>query len=795
MNYHVHLGDGNITSLPLEELRRRRDDGRMSGQEFVWREGMPNWQTLDFVLGRRPLISPPPKRDNRLLAVCLIVGSIVFIASMIWYGYYMRRAFMQGFRQARASQAQNAAPDMNSTTGVEQAERPIQTGKGTMTERDIRKRQRAFRLRNYRDAYAELGPHQHIWDRDARLLLQSAIDSRYGDDKGRTGAEPVQLANKLAGNPSCNDPIVLTIAGTCSPELFEASHRYERAVAAFADSHYKAYPQFFATVMLSADEIRLHQTARIDALDQSALNLLKESLHDGSVRPDDEMDIGETLVSGWGKGLFERRRQEVCAIADDAGSSYGWLAGLLHGVTEIDLAWKARGDGYANTVTADGWKNFADHIAKAADALSQAWKLHPEWPQVPALMIRVAMAQSDVEAMRLWFDRMTVAQIDYYAGWHNFRWGLRPRWLGSLSAIRALGVAAIDTGRFDTDVPRYFFDCVADIEQDTDCPNGQHIYGQPDIWPQMQRMYEGYINEETTSGHDEGWRGAYATVAYLAHDYAAAAEQLEKIDWQVPARTLGGWGTDLSLLAMEVAARTGPHSVQINKAESLIDSNKFKDALDLYRKISAGDDSRTLEFVDHRIAWLEFEKKLESGEWVDFLPNQAGDLNWIATRGDITVQPDGAVDVASGPEGSMILCRARIGGEFEIKGEFEVVSSSTGDFQAGLVMGLPDPNKWSWLALRIKRNSNEGDVVQYTHGWSPKGVSQRLALDGHKNSFDFKLHAQKATATVNGQAVIINAAYPGWTGIADDQFQLGLGAYNDMNNTVIRYTNVKVRRL
>jgi hypothetical protein len=43
--------------------------------------------------------------------------------------------------------------------------------------------------------------------------------------------------------------------------------------------------------------------------------------------------------------------------------------------------------------------------------------------------------------------------------------------------------------------------------------------------------------------------------------------------------------------------------------------------------------------------------------------------------------------------------------------------------------------------------------------------------------------------------VLVNAAEPGAARVCDNQFLVGLGAYNDMNETVIRYFNVQLRRL
>src|SRR5262249_45071235 len=150
-----------------------------------------------------------------------------------------------------------------------------------------------------------------------------------------------------------------------------------------------------------------------------------------------------------------------------------------------------------DTVSDQGWKGFAGHLASAHSALEKAWKLHPERALAPAIMIKVAMGESEPEQMRSWFDRAIAAQIDIPMAWSSMRWGLRPRWFGSLDAILALGYRAVDTKRFDTDVPRMLFDCISDVESEQELAPGEHIYGRFDIWPHLQQMYEGYIAESS----------------------------------------------------------------------------------------------------------------------------------------------------------------------------------------------------------------------------------------------------------------------------------------------------------
>ena len=49
---------------------------------------------------------------------------------------------------------------------------------------------------------------------------------------------------------------------------------------------------------------------------------------------------------------------------------------------------------------------------------------------------------------------------------------------------------------------------------------------------------------------------------------------------------------------------------------------------------------------------------------------------------------DGALEVHCAPTGHFLFCRASVGSEFEIRGQFDIGKDSPDDFQAGLVMGI-----------------------------------------------------------------------------------------------------------
>jgi len=488
----------------------------------------------------------------------------------------------------------------------------------------------------------------------------------------------------------------------------------------------------------------------------------------------------------------------VCAMVQDQGNDYKWLALVLEGENEISEAWRARGGGYINTVSDAGIKGFNEHLAMARKYFTQAWKLRPDLPLAPCRMIYVSLGDAGIGEMRLWFDRTLAAQIDYAKAWSDMRWGLRPRWYGDTDSMLAFGVTALKTRRFDTDVPRIFFDSVADVESELNLPSGQHIYGREDVWPHFQELYEGYIAEPSLTPYNrDGWRSAYAVVAFLAGKYDVAQKQLQALNWQPHPYNLTGWTVDLSIMPPEVAARTGSQSNQVEAAESRRQTGDVAGALTIYRGLAAATnaDEKTRAFAQERLATLGMEQRLQAGGWVDFLPADTNFTGWRVAFGKCELLPDGALQVSSDENGHLLYSRVRLGTEFEVRGQFEVANSSTAAFQAGLVMGLPQYETQDWYAFRMKRNRDEGDVASFSPHWIKRQILAPATLDSHTNTFTFRFHDGLVSATVDGRDVFKDVEPPKNSNVTTNEFYLGLGAFNDSNSTVIRYRNLQVRRL
>lgn len=799
MKYRLQSQGQNSGTYTLDELERRRAAGELTGAEFVWCEGMATWDLLDSVLQRIPAAAkspkPPPlparvKRPSYTWA--WITGGVLVVAGFVVMGLAMRQFTTRVAEQLR-TRIQHVAPR---TEAIELASRPLPSNTNSLTEGQVRNRGREFRLRQWVEGYQQRGRRQHPLDAEALLALQTWIAITQGG-QAPTNQESLQgLCDKLAGSPDFNDPLALCCTAVNCAEFYEVTRRLERAFKAFEGSGHRAYPKLYASVMLAKNVSR--EMERVVMLDGVSVAAVRAAFADGSITSRDEEEMGDIFVRGWGEQFFQRNLAAVVGAVRGAGKDYEWLALVLEGEQHIADGWRARGGGYADTVTASGWEEFGRQMREARRCFTRAYCLQPARALAPARMVYVAMGDGSLADMRLWFDRTLAIQIDHPSAWSNFRWGLRPRWYGDQNAMLALGVAALNSKRFDTEVPRFFMQSVTDVASEMGLMRGQHLFGRADIWPNVQRMYEGYLAAPSQWSSEAWWRTMFAVVATRSGKYAIARTQLEKLEWKPLPTGVTQWSADVSLMPLEVAAHTGPLGEAVEKAEALREQNKSAGALKLYNEMKIGPaiDDRTRKFIQHRVAALELERKLEQGEWVDVLPASDDDPNWVVVLGKARRLPDGALEVRAGADGHYCYSRVRVCHEYEVQGEFEVMHSSNGDFQAGLIMGIPDITQiYDWNGFRLKHNKSEPEGVSYSRGWSTFQNYQPVPLGGLHHTFNFTMVRGKATAKVNGQQVFHNLPVSQNKSPELAEIVLGVGAYNDLNETVIRYHSVRVRKV
>ena len=157
--------------------------------------------------------------------------------------------------------------------------------------------------------------------------------------------------------------------------------------------------------------------------------------------------------------------------------------GLLEGRFAVDDAWAARGGGWANTVTDEGWKVFRQRLADAEQALNRSWELDPTLPGTPLDFMRVECLQVARDILKS----------------DDFK-GNCPLHLYHLHESLAK--------YFEDSRPAYWLE--------------------PHVWPDLKAAFERYFSLHET---DNGWRHNYILSAYRCRQWSTLNEELSKLEY------------------------------------------------------------------------------------------------------------------------------------------------------------------------------------------------------------------------------------------------------------------------
>jgi hypothetical protein len=167
--------------------------------------------------------------------------------------------------------------------------------------------------------------------------------------------------------------------------------------------------------------------------------------------------------------------------------------GLADAYTEY--AWHARGTGFADTVTEEGWKLMADRVATAKTVLEEAKQLKAKCPHWYEVMQTVALGQSwEMDEYNKVFEEAVAFEPAYHYFYGDKAQYLLPRWHGEPG----------DWEHFADDISRrlggklgsiMYFEIAMDV---SDCYKDRTFFTETKIsWPKLK---QGFADLEETHG-------------------------------------------------------------------------------------------------------------------------------------------------------------------------------------------------------------------------------------------------------------------------------------------------------
>jgi hypothetical protein len=680
---------------------------------------------------------------------------------------------------------------------------PIPSGPEARTGTDDETLRKAWGQRNIVQAYDRAGMRSPRWDREARRYLEGGLHDILGLRAGPDRSERIARGRSLVA-AGCRDPVVLYVLARV---LAEASPLSTEPIAllkeAFETMKTAAYPRAVARYVASGlcwqYQLSLENRGYCRAVAPVELRWFRESLADSYVAGEDAV-LAMQLSQGTGPSFVERGKAEIARATTDAGWTEPWVRRLVTGMSEVDLAFEARGTDAADKVTAKGWEGFHAHMALARENLSEAWRLRPDRPEAPTQMIGVLLsgASSPDDSVRLWLDRALAAQMDYLRAYRDTINYLRPRWYGSYEELLALGRECLETGRFDTVVPRVLLEAVEQIEYDQkDERHGEGaatIFREPDVYPLLVRMFEGYLAEPSQKPWTLSLRTDFAVAADKAGHPAEALAQLRASGFQVDS-SIDKTEDSPARFVSRIAATGGPGGADVLESDRKLAAGALDEARALLRAAALKDkDRHAAPFFAHRLAALDLETGLAAGDWVELLPTGPDLPGWEVVEGDWDIVEDGGLRARPNTRGTWIHCNARVGPDFEMRGEIALGPGAETGFQAGPVFGDLRRARPTWFSFRLFRDASSADGSLLASKFSSAGVLAKFALKGDSNSFRLRSRRGRMSAWVNDRQVAFEWPPPPDLTLPPDT-RIGLGGYRGANEFAVTYRRVAVRRL
>ena len=237
-----------------------------------------------------------------------------------------------------------------------------------------------------------------------------------------------------------------------------------------------------------------------------------------------------------GHSLLSKAYGEICNNPDAehamdkwSGDLEDWLkrnpsshfANAAMGQFYVNYAWHARGSGWANTVTREGWRLFEARLNKARDYLEKAYLSDPSDPMAPRWLIKVAMGLgSGYAEMEKQFQRAIQADKSEYETYLAKLTYLMPKWGGTEEKMFAFARETAKNAPADSLAPLVV--AKAHWEMYYRSEDQKAYFKQTEVWNEVRSVYSELCRRFPNSKELHTW---FSRTARLAGDDETAKRE------------------------------------------------------------------------------------------------------------------------------------------------------------------------------------------------------------------------------------------------------------------------------
>ena len=425
----------------------------------------------------------------------------------------------------------------------------------------------AWNLRTALDEYGKFGHRNPAWDDLARRGLSESLST--DADEQKHALRPLHDAIVLKG---CGDPLVLFEAARKLVAVGEhegityAGNYYLDAAERIHGSGYSPYREL-ACLVGAVQITQRYNFAKYNKAIPAKVDTFVARMAEIWPRAASQTGVPFGFTYSLAKDMIQAevghgmdRKAALDATLPAMRAAYPGEPGLavFEGDELTEWAWDARGTGWANTVTPEGWKLFHERLARAADVLGVAYDAHPTDPGAPTLMLGVAVEDDySPEQAEVWYRRAVRANPDRrptrYDGLNDpytVRLGmLQPRWGGSEEAMLAFGRDCFAGRNWRGNVP--FMLAKVHLDLANSAPDADAYFRRPEVWADLDPLtarFAALYPEDARAGT------LRAYWAWRCGRWAVADAELKRLGDRADADVFGG-PKNLATARKEVAER------------------------------------------------------------------------------------------------------------------------------------------------------------------------------------------------------------------------------------------------
>lgn len=398
------------------------------------------------------------------------------------------------------------------------------------------------------EAYNKVGKKDPRWDKPAREALEAAARYFTPHVNQSVKVEEIYTPAKKAVDAGCDDPLILYLYARSAytpnypgPKVLE-----QRYLAAANGMKRSSYPPLRRSAALQkAAEVMAYRKDLTPQERQDAIHLLdralallpvslkqdERNLDTDSHQSEMPMQVVETLrkLNGDYQAAFDHVDERLAKIPDLKEKRLQTILKAIRlqtrGIFLIRSGWEARGSGFANTVTEEGWKTFHERLTEARKVLHESWELKPNDYRTANFMLMVEKAiGGDRDEMEKWFERaMKAFPMNKKACEQKLDW-LDPKWHGNLEDLMAFGRACRDTKNWEAGITLQLADAHFRASQHLDKEEKTRYLRSQEVRGDIQKVYEEYLKHYPGDNEE---RSRYAAYCYVCGLYTESDKQFK----------------------------------------------------------------------------------------------------------------------------------------------------------------------------------------------------------------------------------------------------------------------------